>query len=61
MGVFSITSSVSIFAYLWLWMCLADQNVTVTEAALTFSFFWILLITCYAADRYKAAQERKKP
>lgn len=60
MGVFSITSSVSIFAYLWLWICLVDQNISTLEATLTFAFFWILLITCYAADRYKAAQERKK-
>jgi solute carrier family 8 (sodium/calcium exchanger) len=54
MGVFSITSTVSILAYLWLWYCLVDQNVTTTEASLTFAFFWILLVTCYIADRYKA-------
>ena len=54
MGVFSITSTVSIFAYIWLWICLIDQNFDMTEAVLTFCFFWILLIACYAADRFKA-------
>jgi len=60
MGVFSITSSVSIFAYLWLWYVLLDQNITFSEAMLTFSFFWILLVTCYFADKYKQHNESKK-
>jgi hypothetical protein len=37
-----------------------DQNVTLTEAIITFSAFWVLLITCYAADRYKASVQKKK-
>lgn len=60
MGVFSITSSVSIMAYIWLWICLMDQNVTITEAVITFVAFWVLLIVCYSADRMKARSEAKK-
>lgn len=37
-----------------------DQNVTTTEAVITFSAFWVLLITCYCADRYKAGKEKAK-
>jgi len=58
LGVFSITSTVSICAYIWLWIVLMDQNVTVTEAVITFAAFWVLLICCYLADRYKASKEK---
>ena len=37
-----------------------DQNVTVMEATITFTAFWVLLITCYMADRYKAKKEKAK-
>jgi solute carrier family 8 (sodium/calcium exchanger) len=53
MSVFAITASVSILAYLWLWIVLMDQNVTLTEAIITFGCFWPLLIVCYAADKLK--------
>jgi hypothetical protein len=59
LGVFSITSSVSIAAYVWLWIVLMDQNVTMTEATITFVSFIILLITCYAADRMKARSQKE--
>lgn len=37
-----------------------DQNVTITEATITFVAFIILLITCYAADRMKARSQKAK-
>jgi len=30
------------------------------EAAVTFGAFWVLLIACYVADRFKASQDAKK-
>lgn len=63
MGVFSITSFFSIWAYVWLFIVLRDQNVEVWEAWVTFGSFLVLVIVAYMADRYKAAQEeaKKKP
>lgn len=55
MGVFATTGIFSIFAYVWLYVCLAinsPDEVTVTEAALTLSFFVILLILAFLADKY---------
>lgn len=60
MGVFSITSATSIAAYLWLWVVLMDQNVQLWEAWVTFGAFWVLVIACYLADRYKARQDANK-
>lgn len=54
MGVFSITAMASLFAYVWLYLCLRDSLVQMWEAILTFVFFFILIGLAYLADRYKA-------
>ena len=59
-GVFSITSFFSIWAYVWLFIVLQDQNVEIWEAWITFGSFIFLVIICYIADRYKAAQVEKE-
>jgi solute carrier family 8 (sodium/calcium exchanger) len=54
MGVFTTTAIFSLFAYLWLYYCLAVSSpgeVTRTEAWLTFSFFLILLVLAFIADK----------
>jgi solute carrier family 8 (sodium/calcium exchanger) len=58
MGVFSITCTSSLFAYIWLFICVKDNLVTPTEAWLTFVFFFILIALSFAADRYKASQNK---
>lgn len=55
MGVFSVTCTFSLFAYIWLFICVRDNNVTIVEAIITFVFFFILIAMSYAADRYKNA------
>ena len=59
MGVFLTTSVFSIFAYIWLYICLQINSkgiVTVAEAVLTMAFFFILLALAFGADKYN---ERK--
>lgn len=56
-GVFAITATSSIFAYVWLYICLLDMQVAPYEAWLTFAFFPILVILAYAADYYNAPEE----
>lgn len=61
MGVFITTSVFSVFAYVWLYYCLSISSpgeVTTTEAYLTFSYFIILLILAFSAD--KINQKKKK-
>ena len=60
LGVFGVTSLSSIFAYVWMFIVLSDQQVTTVEAWITFSFFFILLGTAYAADRYNENKEKKR-
>jgi Ca2+/Na+ antiporter len=50
LGVFGITASWSVIAYLWLFYVLSDYEVAAWEAYLTFAFFWILLAMAVAAD-----------
>lgn len=60
MGVFAITCTSSLFAYIWLFYCLLDQVVTPLEAWLTFSYFFVLIILAFMADKYKTNQTNKQ-
>ena len=54
LGVFFITSSWSIFAYLWMYLIIAaisPGEVEVWEGVLTFLFFPLTVVTAYVADR----------
>jgi solute carrier family 8 (sodium/calcium exchanger) len=53
LGVFAVTASFSMFAYIWMYIVLLDEEVTLAEAWLTFAFFFILIIISYGADRFK--------
>lgn len=53
-GVFVITSIFSLFAYVWMYVCLKVWTpgfVTVIEALLTLFFFFLLIGVSYSADR----------
>lgn len=55
MGVFITTGCFSVFAYIWLYMCLSTNSpgeVTVEEASWTLGFFFILLFLAFCADKY---------
>lgn len=54
LGVFFVTSTWSVFAYVWLYLILAvvsPGEVEIWEGLLTFSFFPLTVLTAYAADR----------
>ena len=62
MGVYITTAIFSLFAYIWLLTCLSINTkgkVTSDEAWLTLSFFFILLILAYGADKYNSAKIEK--
>ena len=59
LGVFSITATSSVFAYIWMFIVLLDQNVSISEAWLTFAFFFILIISAYGADAYKSSKDKE--
>ena len=53
-GVFAVTASFSVFAYLWLLIVLkaiTPDIIDVWEAVLTFIFFPLLVLVAYAADK----------
>lgn len=61
-GVFTITSIASVFAYIWLYVCLVvwtPEVITLAEALLTLSFFIILIILAYIADKFNERQKKK--
>lgn len=61
-GVFTVTSVFSIFAYVWLYMCLSINTpgiVTIVEGWVTLIFFFILLVLAYMADKAFAAHLEK--
>jgi len=60
MGVFGITAIFSVLAYVWMFICLMDQKVTMAEAWITFILFFVLVGLSFAADKYKSVQDAKK-
>lgn len=60
LGVFAITTTWSVIAYIWLFYVLSDYNVEPWEAYLTFGFFWILIIMAVSADIYRRAIIKRK-
>jgi solute carrier family 8 (sodium/calcium exchanger) len=59
MWVFAVTSLFSLWAYIWLWICVDDGYVSATEGILTCVFFVLLIVIAYTADRindYRTSQ-----
>ena len=56
MGVFTITAVCSVWAYVWLFIVVADNGVTPFEAWFTFAMFAILIVAAFTADKYNASQ-----
>jgi len=54
--VFACTAGFSLWAYIWMFIVLMDQKVEAWEAWLTLVFFFLLIGSAYAMDRYKAHQ-----
>lgn len=59
MGVFAVTAVFSILSYVWLFIVLQDQEVTITEAYITLALFFVLVIFAYAADKFKNSKDNK--
>lgn len=62
-GVFAVTSIASLFAYIWLYLCLSSVSpgyVTMVEGWLTLVFFFLLIIFAFWADRLNAYLEEQK-
>jgi len=63
LGVFAVTSLASLWAYIWLFICLSVNSpgeVTLGEGWWTLIFFFLLIIFAYSADRVYACIEDKK-
>lgn len=58
--VFFVTSVLSLWAYVWLFICVQDKQVTVVEGILTIVFFIVLVVFAYAADRLNAKWAAEK-
>lgn len=59
MWVFAVTSIFGLWAYIWMWICVDDQFISVTEGIMTCVFFVCLIVISYTADRinnYKRTQ-----
>lgn len=50
MGVFGVTASFSVIAYVWLWIALLDMQIELWEAIVTFALFPVLVGIAYTAD-----------
>jgi len=63
MGVFGVTSISSLFAYIWLFLVISvisKEYIELWEAILTLSFFFILVICAFIADKINEKRAAKK-
>jgi len=59
--VFGVTAILSVWAYIWMYICIEDNKVNVTEGVMTCVFFVALIVISYTADRvnsYRVQQRR---
>ena len=49
--VFAVTTIFSLWAYIWMWICVDDTFITITEGLMTCVFFVLLITIAYTADR----------
>lgn len=52
--VFFVTSVLSLWAYIWMYICVTDNSISVVEGIMTCVFFIILVVFSYVADRLNA-------
>ena len=48
---FAVTTVFSLWAYIWMWICVTDSYISVTEGVMTCVFFVLLVAISYGADR----------
>lgn len=60
LGVFGVTGISSLLAYAWLWICLMDKQISLTEAIITLSAFFVLLGMAFTADKINAKRTRDR-
>ena len=61
--VYAVTATFSLFSYTWMFICLEATSpdiVTMGEAWLTLFFFFLLVGTAFAADKFTERVEDKK-
>jgi hypothetical protein len=57
MGVFAITGISSLWAYVWLFIVVADNSVEPYEAWITIIMFFVLIVSAFGADKYNASKD----
>jgi hypothetical protein len=60
MGVFTITCTSSLFAYIWLFICVRDNAIESWEAWATSAMFFILILLSFGADKFNEMKKGNK-
>ena len=59
-GVFAITATFSLFAYIWVLIVLRDMEVELYEAVITLALMFVLLILAVSADKMRTEYMKKR-
>ena len=51
LGVFAVSTIFSLWAYIWMWICVNNSYISITEGVITCVFFILLIVISYATDR----------
>ena len=58
--VFAVTTIFSLWAYIWMWICVDDTFITITEGLMTCVFFVLLITIAYTADRLNKYRSKQR-
>ena len=58
--VFAVTTIFSLWAYIWMWICVEDSYISQSEGILTCVFFVLLITIAYTADRVNHYRESQR-
>ena len=58
--VFAVTSIFSLWAYIWMWICVNDYYISITEGIMTCVFFVLLITISYTADRLNKYRQSQR-
>lgn len=58
--VFAVTTIFSLWAYIWMWICVSDAYISVTEGILTCVFFVLLIVISFTADKLNKYRKNQR-
>lgn len=58
--VFAVTTIFSLWAYIWMWICVSDSYISISEGIMTCVFFILLIVISFTADKLNKYKKNQR-